>query len=335
MKKFIKLFTILVLALLIFLTVYFSENIKIAVFDSLIFCGSILIPSLLPMMFITFLLINSGALNWLPKKAVGIFIFSITCVSGYPSSGKVFGNLAKNGALKSSEVQRLIPTTVCAGPAFIVNFIGCTLFNSKLIGIMLYTSLVLSNLVIFLCCGGAKLSISKISFKSHKNILVSSAKESFEAVTAICTYVLIFSAASEIIYYCFGDLIRKIFIYLTEITGAVTNTKNVYLVCALLSYGGLCVFMQILSLADNLKINFLKYIKIRIISCIISILLLKILFLIFPQNLNTYTNLDSPAILSINSEKACLITLIVTLITLLFSLKRSSTGKFLNDIEVI
>ena len=335
MKKFIKALIMLIFAVSIFLTVYFSEKIKTAVYNSLVLCGSNLIPSLLPMMFITFLLIDSGVLKWMPKKAVSIFIFILTCVSGYPSGAKIYGSLAHNGTLQRSIAEKLIPTSVCAGPAFIINFVGHGLLDSKSIGIFLYISIVLSNLIVFIYYGGLKISPKENNFKTDKNALVYAAKDSLDAVIGICGYVTIFSAVSEIIYCCFGDDVKKIFVYITEVTGAITNTNNIYLVCFLLSFGGMCVFTQIISLTQNLKINTLNYIKTRLICGIISLIFFKILFLIFPKYVYTYSNLDSPAVLSVNSGKAYLITLLLTLLTLLLSIKHSSSGNLLKDIDVI
>ncbi len=334
MKKTLKFIFLLIFTLLIVSAVYFCQNLKTAVYNSLIYCGSSLIPSLIPMMFITFTLINSGALFWLPKPLVWLFVFFINSISGYPSSGKIYNSLASTGFLKKDIAERLVPTTVCAGPAFIINFIGYGIFNSKLLGVLLYASLVLSNFIIFIIRGGYKLKLSKTSGVCTNKLIVISAKESIEAITGICSYVIIFSAISEIIYSCFGEIAKTIFIYITEITGAVTSCDNIYKICALLSFGGICVLMQILSLTPDLKLKVMDYFKIRLLSCVFSLIILKILLTLIPIKIPSFTNLEGATVISHNSGKTYFITLILTLITLLISFNKNSSGKFLKDIDV-
>ena len=142
MKKLLKLIIIVAFSVLIFLTVYLSNNLKITVYNSLVFCAETIIPSLLPMLFTSYVLINSNVIFWLPPLTTGLFLFILSSVCGYPSGSKIFSSL------KIEKASVFIPTTVCAGPAFIINFVGNDLLNSKKIGVMSYFSLVLSILIV-------------------------------------------------------------------------------------------------------------------------------------------------------------------------------------------
>ncbi|MBE6740603.1 MAG: hypothetical protein E7565_09840 [Ruminococcaceae bacterium] len=329
MKKLLKLIILVAFSVLIFLTVYLSNNLKITVYNSLVFCAETIIPSLLPMLFTSYALINSNVIFWLPPKTTGLFLFILSSVCGYPSGSKIFSSL------KIEKASVFIPITVCAGPAFIINFVGNDLLNSKKIGLMIYFSLVLSNLIVYLFNGGYKICIYKNTVNKSRNFILKSVKESVETVTTISSYLIIFSILTEIVRLCLGSQAKNIFTYLTEITCGVTNAKNVYLVCALLSFGGICVFMQILSISENADIKLFAYLKTRIICGTISLIFLKIMLKIFPQTVYTFTNLEGSPSISVNSGKAYVITLIFTLISLLISSTHSSTGKFLKDIEVI
>ena len=93
--------------------------------------------------------------------------------------------------------------------------------------------------------------------------------------------------------------------------------------------------MQIVSIAKEIKINFFKYLKTRIISTVVSIAILKVLFTIFPQFVISSASINDFLIKTSNGNNAYLVTLIITLLSLMISLKRSSSGKILKDIEVI
>lgn len=335
MKKIVNAFIIIIFSLSIFFSVLFSDSLKDSIYDSIIFCGENLIPSLLPMMFIASLIINSGIIYTLPPKAIGLFLFALSSVCGYPSTATIFGALYKTGIIDDIKTKKLISSTVCAGPAFIINFVGSVIFNSKKLGIMLYISLLISNFIVFVYNGGIKLHLDSTKLTFKKNQLTTSVKGTLDSIANICGYVIIFSALSKIISVCFGKKISVLFLCISEVTGAISTINNIYIACAVLSFGGLCVFMQIVAIGDNIDFSLLKYLITRLFCCIFSVIILRITFIILPKTLLTYSNINTSIIISLNNSKAYFITMIITIITLLSSLKKSSSGKFLKDIDVI
>ena len=332
MKKVLKITLLIIFALSMFLSTYFSYNIKNAVYTALLFCGKSLIPSLLPMLFIVSLFSNCGLINTLPSKAANYFLFIISSVSGYPSSSKIF---SKVNSSDPKLTERIIPATVCAGPAFIINFVGDSILNSKKLGILIYFSIVMSNFLIYIICGGTNKKMIYNDKMTDKNLLSISVKESIETMSNICGYIVLFSFLNEITTQCFGEKISKVTSYFVEVSYAVNSCNNIYLICAILSFGGICVMLQNFAICQNIRIKNIPYLMIRLTASILSVILLKISLLIFPVSVVTFADTEAETVISYGGSSAYFVTIILTLIALLISIKKTSCGNFLKDIDAM
>ncbi len=333
LKKTSKLVILILCVAIITALVTYSTQVKNAIYNSIVLCGKSVIPSLFPIFCITLLIINIGATALAPQKTISLFLFFLSMISGYPVGAKLLSTMVQNGQLKENSARKVLPTMICAGPAFIINIVGTQMFSDTLIGIRLYICQIAANLILFIINGGLTIDISR--FASNVKVVkavTNSVKQSADSVINICAYVILFSAISEIFTVILGNAFSKYFLYIFEVTGAVYNSDNIYITNAVLSWGGICVIFQVLSVANNLHSRALSIILSRIISVAISSSLLKLSFVIFPYVSpvisNTYV-IPEPTIVD---DIPFLVVFMLSLLVFLFSISSRSTGKFLKDI---
>lgn len=334
MKKLAKTLIALLGAAIITAWVLFSAETKTSVYNAIILCAESVIPSLFPTLFVVLILINSGCAALVPKKAAPIFLFITSMVSGYPVGAKLLSSMVKQEQLSKESAVKILPSMICAGPAFIINIIGSGIFSDMRLGIRLYLCQLFANFLIFIVCGGAKIEINRfISNEKAINVFTNSVRQSVDSIINICAYVVLFSALSSIVTKISGSTFSKYFLYLFEVTGGVYNSNNIFITCAVISWSGICVIFQVLSAADNLHISIFRLVTVRIISAVLSCAVLKISFILFRHSNPVISNISSEppsAILSDNILFAAVF--FFSLFVLLFSLSTRSTGKFLREI---
>lgn len=333
MKKAAKYIILLLSVLLSALLIIFSKDIKDEIVKSVTICTKSIIVGLFPFMCLTLFIIKSGAVALFKQKPARLFIFSLSMISGYPIGAKILNLMYQNKQITKEQGSRLIPCLICAGPAFIVNIVGVGIFSSTDIGIRLYISQVIANLILFALNGGFKMQINRFSC-SVKIIpaFTDSIKLSADAVMNICSYIILFSAFSSLFSLIFGNGITKIILCVFEVTGAIYNSGNLYLTCAVLGWSGVCVMLQVISAAGDLKVKILPLIVSRFFASVISCIVLKISFIICSSSEAVISNLNSTPAPLITDNTAFFVFFIFSAFVYMVSLFNKSSGKILKDI---
>ena len=220
----------------------------------------------------------------LPPGGGTIFILGL--LGGYPAGAMC----AENSSLHSEEKNIIASFCNNAGPAFIFGIVYGLFSLETVLKIWFIqilsalTSCILLNRVIT-----PKLPINKSSIGKQYNPITS--------MVNVCTTIIIFKTLMSCIPLNWmaqiPEWIRVFLIGSLELTNGVTILSEIsninirfIICCALLSFGGLCVAMQITSISKCIKIK--TYIKGKIIQTIISVLLaifsiyLPILTILFP-----------------------------------------------------
>jgi sporulation integral membrane protein YlbJ len=121
-------------------------------------------------------------------------------ISGYPVGARVAADLYENGECTRVEAARMLAFCNNPGPLFVLGTIGAGMFKSRNIGILLYTSVVISALatgLIFRFYGHKNLENtrllgqSKTAAESAKSIALVVAN-SVETMLNICGFIMIF-----------------------------------------------------------------------------------------------------------------------------------------------
>lgn len=259
-------------------------------------CLSTLVPSLFPFMVLASYITESGLaekigrhLSWLTKPLFGLdgcfasaILLSVT--GGYPVGAKSVNSLYKKGVASESECKRASLFLVCSGPGFLVNFIGTQLYSSIEIGFIIFAAQCISVLIL----GFALKFVYRNKSDDNSNVeillntpqkgdaLVKSVLDGARGMFAICAFVVLFSAFTEIFCSHIADEnIQKPFLILTEVCGAVTAISKdlpIEVVAFSAGFGGLCVHFQIFSALGDIKVNKLLFFVCRILQGLITAL---------------------------------------------------------------
>lgn len=224
-KKFsVNLFSVFIV---IFILNTVLDPIKSAnyVREALNLCYVVIIPSLLPFMIFSKILLNTPLINTLgkilnrpakflfnvPGMYAGAYIIGI--LAGFPTGAKNVAELYKSNPHTKNEAERMLGFCNCASPAFVVSAVGITLFKSVYAGIILYAihiiSSVITGIILRFISGSPHIAANAQSGKQEEVMPLSrniaeAISDSVTGILQICGIVICFSMTANII----ADLIR-------------------------------------------------------------------------------------------------------------------------------
>lgn len=265
-------------------------------------------PSLFPFFVIGNILIDLGfpkLLGTLLKDVMyklfkingtGAFIIILSILSGFPSSAKYTKELYLNGEINDKEATKLLTFTHFSNPLFILGTLSITFLNNKEIGMYILISHYIGNLFIGLIFRNYYISKKDTTKVSLKNAIISMnssrTDKSFgqmlsNAITSsISTLLLILGTVT--IFLVLTTLINNNLsvspYYKSIINGIFEMTQGLKYLSMLkiplykqalisvffISFGGLSVHMQVLSIISDTKIKYFPYFISRILHASIS-----------------------------------------------------------------
>lgn len=312
----------------------------------MLLCSEVIIPSLFPFSVITLFLFSCGftkhierILNPLARNITGlsgecflILIFSF--LGGFPVGARLVDKSYSEGRINKSTAERMLCYSVNPGPAFVIIGIGQTLLNNTKIGVILFFSGVLASLTVCFALAVFQRKEEIIKHKKAENetrltdTFVTSVFDSSYSIIAICGFVILFSAIiSTVSHYLDGSLTKKILALLEISNGVALFHNSITFIAFLLSFSGLCIHFQVLSVCKNLRISYIKFFISRLICGLLgaaySLILLstfKVDYAVISLNRELFDNLT---IVSFPLSAA----LIFMAITLLVSVKQNLVEK--------
>lgn len=272
-----------------------------------------LFPFLFPMFVISEVMISLNAIdifsnlgnNIITKlfkvKKEGAFILIMSMLSGFPSSAKYINSMYEKGILNDNDASKILMFTHFSNPLFIIGTISSTFLGNIKLAKLIFLSHYLTNILIgimFRNYNPIKKENNSSSFK------YSSAKESSKSLGAILGNAIVNSINTLLLI--LGTI--SIFLLITTILNSTIdlgNTGNAIingiiemsqglkyvsmleislhlkttLSVMIISFGGLSVHLQVMSILSNTKVKYLPFLLSRIIHALIAGL---IAFLIFP-----------------------------------------------------
>ncbi len=303
MKRNIKIIIFVIVAILYsVLAVAFSYDVGKYITASINNCLTVIIPSLYIFMIISGFLISTNL-----YKAIGrpfdfisryIFkipseffsIFLISSVAGYPVGAKLLTDLKTSNKISDIDAETMIGYCYLGGPAFFCGAVGVTLFDNIRVGIIIFVSIFLSNLVLGIIAGLSRRIPPKCSVKTEYSItfdkLINSIISGAKSLFIICAIIVFFSS-----FICFADklnVLQTISIWISNLTKAdIQNTSAavrtfieisqlsgfshgcyelIPVITALMSFGGLCIIMQVMCI--TYKIIRMNYFFICRLFCV-------------------------------------------------------------------
>ncbi len=318
MRK-IKNILISVLVIIFVLFCFFRAGaVKSAVYDAVMRCLTVIIPSLYAMMIISGLLVKSNIASS-GRFFSGIF----SMLAGYPVGAKILSAQYADGNISRKNAELLSGIFFGAGGAFIFS---CTSYGG---GFILASNL-MANAVLFLAMifyfkknSIEKNSRKKIEFSAE--MLINSINSAGRSMAEICFAVLAFSVITavlrdfgilsflaEILSQISGfsaETAEKIICSAIDVTAINDLTKEnanlIPVASGLVSFGGFCVFLQISAIFKG-KLSVFPLIFFRSIAGVLSGIICKVLLYFFADNetiavslINTHLHKSSSPVPSI------------------------------------
>ena len=301
MNRFIKLvFAFLVSCIMVwFCIVLITDQVSVrqSVTDSIDRCMNVVIPSLFAFMTLSVIITSSGTyciiskpLFWLsyitgiPKDLLSIFI--ISNIAGYPVGAKLICGLIDNGQIDKDTAKTLLCFCYGAGPAFICSVAGLALFGSIRVGMLIFISCALSNLM--LACILCRLKKPKVQllnkeFCINAQIMCDSVLSAGKSLFGICMLIVFFSVVMTVLENCgiidhIASVIpvsdSKSFVRaLLEISELMQITKAPFayipIISAICSFGGVCVILQVSSMVGG-RFGICRFLLFRPVAAVLS-----------------------------------------------------------------
>ncbi len=293
MYKILKRF-IIIIFLLVLLILYLINSSLII--KSILDYTTLFITKLFPVNFLFFtissLLIDYGLIElistYLKLNTSSFYIFFMSIISGFPSGSKYTKELLEKNICSIKNSNKLIMSSHFPNPLFILGPVSIIL-RSKTLAFKIYLSLFISNFLIFIFTNPKDKKIS-FTYKEPSNFSTSLSNSINKTLKVI---ILIYG--SSIFFYLISVIINRYLILNTNlyiiVNGLFDLTKGIsslslcnntllksILACFFLSFGGISIHMQVKSIISNTPIKYSNFLLGRIISTIISLLILILIY---------------------------------------------------------
>ncbi len=298
-------------------------------------CAGVLIPALFPFAVPVLFLINTKTFQSIKSKATAVLILSL--IGGYPIGAKLISELYKGKSIDANTAVMLLPFCVNAGPAFIVIAVGKGILNNISLGFILLFSHITASVI------SAVIFLPKSVFKrqektncreiSSADNFVLSVKNAADATISICAFVVLFSVINEyIIHFSSAFKPLSVLVFTTEVTYAVSQTNNIYLISFLLGFAGISIWIQILSMCESIKPKPLLFVFSRIFHGVLSALITAIILKLFDVSVYTISNNISTQNKPFYSDYPLSFSLIIMAILLVISItSKKHSGNIIKD----
>lgn len=260
-------------------------------------------PSLFAFFIISDLLINFGFIeisSKLFKPLMKLFkidyncsyIFVLSMISGFPSNSKYTKDLYLKKIISLEDSIKVLLFTHFSNPLFILGTISINYLNKR-IGLFILLVHYLTNIIIGFIfrniinsnSNNNKIETSPTTFTMClKNSIISA----FNALFLIFGLIIVFSIIINITnkYIGLNPLLKGIINGILEMTSGINSISNLNislrlkttLITMFLSFGGLCIHMQVRSILIDTPIKYYPYLISRILHCSISGIIIYYLF---------------------------------------------------------
>lgn len=303
---------------LIICFIVFSVRAKAQALEGMKLCLNVIVPTLLPILILTNTIIKSSSrlfletvfsplarLLRLPKCACCALILGL--IGGYPTGAILSNELFNLHLIDSQTAKRLLRCSFCGGVAFIITAVGTIHLNSTKTGVIIYIVNVLSSIIICVADGIIHPNPNKstqeysIGSQSFCNALINSIECSTKSVAVMCGCIVFFSAICGLVS------IPPFAMPLIEITNGIfkfNGSISLPYLCFFLSFGGLCIHLQILNVIKSTGIGYIDFFVHRVVGGLISYFLGKGYILLFNPNTEVFSNISqiTPRLNQINGS---------------------------------
>lgn len=323
---------ILIGALLLFpILIYYSSEIADGVANGIKVCFNTIIPSLYIFTVLSIFCVNSELFSGKPIQFISkILNASESCGSalflslfcGYPIGARLINELYKKKMLNRKTAELLTSISINPGPAFVISAIGVCIYKSKAVGSILFASAVFTPilLALFLRKHFDCYNVPTNKSVNYTNCFLNAVSSANKTLASICGWVILGSVAvtfAENILNC-----SFIACFLEVSVGVIEASKiSIYLVSFLIGFGGICVQLQALSAASDIKPRFWLIFIIKLICGVLNATFTYLLLKVFKVSVQT-VNINNLDLQSGQTTPLASIMLMLFVITTLTFLQR-------------
>lgn len=275
-------------------------------------------PSLFPFFVLSEILVHYGFVELIAElfrpfmaklfhmNGSGSFVFFMSLVSGFPSNAKYTRELYQKGLLNDKEASKILTFTHFSNPLFILGTVSLLFLKNKEVGLLILFCHYFANLIIgflFRNYDSSEIKQEKVSVKRailamHEkrmhNTQTFGAMISQALMNSIQTLLLILGTVTMflILTTIIDQNINLNPLHQSILNGFVEMTQGLkyisllniplkvksVLTAMILSFGGLSVHMQIISIISDTKIKYLPFFTARVLHSAIAGIMVYSLF---------------------------------------------------------
>ncbi len=288
------------------LIIAFPSETAASVKDGVNSCLEVIIPSLFAFTVLSVYLQKSGIykialkpvtvllslLMRIPEELAAVYVLS--AIGGYPVGIKLLSSLVSEGRLSGKDASRMMCFCYGSGPSFFIGIAGLGVFGSAAIGIAIFAACFLSSLIVgtLVCRFGNEIRLKPKSsgMDLSGECFISSVTSGAKVMFTVCVMIVGFSAATcllsvsginavmEKMFSFFGagansGAVFPAFLEVSRIRNIVPDKLFAAPLCAaLLSFGGVCVIMQIAAIKEK-SVSLKPFLISRLPVCLLSAVL--------------------------------------------------------------
>ncbi len=251
-------------------------------------CIRTVVPSLLPFFILSSILTNGfngkelrllsplGRICGIPPGHEPLLMLGL--LGGYPIGAKGVYHAWSSGTLNKRAAVRMLGFCSNAGPSFIFGM-AASMFNSKMTGWILWLIQICSAILTGICLPRKQVDHQRITItrETARNDVITA---SMKSLCSVCGWVILMRVVISFLQHWFLWLLPKTVAVavsgLLELANGCCDLYNIpseavrFILCSgMLSFGGVCVLLQTVSVTKELGIGW--YIPGKMSQCVLSI----------------------------------------------------------------
>lgn len=269
----------------LFLLILDSKTVILGATAGIDLCIRVLIPSMFPFLVVCPMISSRigsylsifrpiGRLLRMPEGAEDLFFLGL--LSGYPVGAAMVSQAAQSGRISKQDAKRYLSFCSNTGPSFIFG-IGAGLFPGIGSCAVLWLIQILSAVMVGILTPGKS---HKAGFKNQSPLSLQQAlRNAVSTMAAICGWVILFRVLITMlerwVLWCIPESAQILLRGILELANGIVSLSQIgnlglrmILFSALLSFGGICVYMQTASVVRELSMRY--YLPGKLTQCAIS-----------------------------------------------------------------
>lgn len=241
-----------------------------------------IVPSLLPFFIASGFLRKTGFAD---RVSPAVYPFIMAVLSGYPMGAKSAADYFREGRINGGQLKQILSYSMVTGPAFLIGTVGIEFLDSYKAGIILaashYAAAAFSSLFWRSQDGFVRMMPERKNKEkdTYYNMLTDAILDSFRAIAIVLAYIILFMIITDLIQFSGllhiapgpsgPSFIKGIFemtVGLSGVAAAPTGQMTKIVLSAfLVSFGGLSVLGQSMSMLEGCEITLWTLLKMKLL----------------------------------------------------------------------